>query len=464
MGETLHFAGVAGSGMSALAQFHVARGGRATGSDRFFDRGEHGHIRRALEAAGVQIVPQDGSGLAGCDGLVVSTAVEETVPDVAAARRNGVPILHRSDLLARFVAAHRTIAITGTSGKSTVTAMTFEILAAAGLDPSVLSGAELPLLQARGLLGNAYAGSGELLVIEADESDGSVVKYLPWMGLVLNLHRDHKEPAELLTMFQEFRRNTRGPFAVSSDAELDSLGAGSIRFGIASPGMSGRSDRVPRTVVEAADVRLLAEGSFFRIESVAFDLPVPGLHNVFNAVASTTAALQAGVSLAHCAEGLRSFGGVARRFQSHGVARGIEVVDDFAHNPHKIEAALRTAQARGERVLAIFQPHGFGPTRFIRDELVDMLARTIRPTDVFWMLEIFYAGGTAQKNLSSRDIVRDLEERNVDARFAESRKALVEEIARSARTRDLILVMGARDPSLPGLCEEILDAVRATAS
>lgn len=461
--ERLHFAGVAGSGMSALAQFHVARGGRATGSDRFFDRGEHSHIRAALERAGIQIVPQDGSGLGECDELIVSTAIEDTVPDIAEARRRGIPILHRSELLARLVQQHRALAVTGTSGKSTVTAMLFEILSYAGLDPSVLSGADLPLLQARGLLGNAYAGSSDLLVIEADESDGSLVRYHPWLGLVLNLHRDHKEPEDLLSMFRTFKDHTTGPFLISLDPELDALASNAIRFGLRlatdagiTPPTLGADPEDPSPIL-ATDLELLPDRSRFRVLEVPFELPAPGAHNAFNAVAATAAAIQTGVTVEQCQEGLRSFHGVARRFQSHGIVRGVEVIDDFAHNPHKIEAALRTAQIRAPRVLAVFQPHGFGPTRFIREELVETAARALRPRDIFWMLEIFYAGGTATKDLSSADIIVDMRRRGVDARFAATRSNLVEEVAKEATSGDLVLVMGARDPSLPDLCRAILE-------
>jgi UDP-N-acetylmuramate--alanine ligase len=194
---------------------------------------------------------------------------------------------------------------------------------------------------------------------------------------------------------------------------------------------------------------------------VHFELPIPGAHNAFNALAATATALQAGVTAEQCARGLRGFQGVARRFQSHGRARGIEVIDDFAHNPPKIEAAVRTAQARSPRVLAVFQPHGFGPTRFIRDELVETVSRVLRPGDVFWMLEIFYAGGTAQRDLSSREIIEEMRVRGVDARFAPTRPELVEEILGEASRGAVVLVMGARDPSLTDLCRGILAAIDA---
>jgi len=450
-----HFAGVAGSGMSALAQYHVMGGGLASGSDRAFDRGERAEIRAALEALGVALRPQDGSALVATpagvapDGVVVSTAVEDGVPDVAAARERGVPVLHRSELLAQCVADRRTVAVAGTSGKSTVVAMIFEILRRCGKDPSVITGGELVALQDEGLLGNAYAGRGRILVIEADESDGSLVRYRPWAGVVLNLQRDHKEPGEIGALFAEFRGRVRGPFLVGEDPALDPLAAGATRFGLGEG-----------CALRAEDVALRPDGSEFTLAGVPFTLPVPGLHNVRNAVAAV-AACQAlnGLRLSQMAAALAQFRGVARRFQVVGTARGVEVVDDFAHNPDKIAAAIATARARGRRVLAVFQPHGFGPTRFLRDDLIGAFARELRRDDALFMPEIYYAGGTVTRDVSSRDITDAVAARGVPARFAARREDLVAPIAAAAREGDVVLVMGARDPSLTGFCRTILAAL-----
>jgi UDP-N-acetylmuramate-alanine ligase len=522
-----HFAGVAGSGMSALAQFHALRGGMTTGSDRFFDHPKRAagsaangtaepdrwhlpgdprrderrdppdnerdlvDLRSRLEACGIVITPQDGTGLSGpeglCDALIVSSAVEETVPDVRTARARGVPVLHRSELLAGFVREHRAVAITGTSGKSTVTAMTFEILVAAGLDPSVITGADLDRLRESrmpsvsglpglpgvpglpgssgmpsllGLPGNAWAGRGDLLVIEADESDGSLVRYEPWAGVLLNLQRDHKEPEELAKIFSVFRTQTRGPFIIGEEANLDYLAEGAIRFGFGE-----------RCDLRAEEISLDGDGSHFTLrahrairdpgtDAVEVRLPVPGLHNVSNATAAVAAARVCGVTLPTAALALAGFRGVARRFRLLGAVRGVEVVDDFAHNPEKIAAAiatsrLRTAPRRG-RLLAFFQPHGFAPTRFLRDGLIEAFVRGLTKHDRLYLPEIFYAGGTASRDISSSDIVQAVCARGVPAIFRETRDELVGPIVADAEAGDLILVMGARDPSLTGFARAIL--------
>ncbi|MDE3244660.1 MAG: L,D-transpeptidase family protein [Acidobacteriota bacterium] len=450
----LHFAGLAGSGMSALAQFVAMKGGRASGSDRAFDRDEQGDTRLKLEALGVMVHPQDGSGLEhDCAALVLSTAVEETVPDVAAARKLGVPLLHRSELLAHFTATHRTVAVTGTSGKSTTTAMIFELLRGAGRDPGVITGGELLALQAEGLMGNAWAGASDLLVVEADESDGSVVRYHPAVGVVLNLQKDHKAEAVVAGMFREFIQNLRESLVLGEAGNLAAFRAGAVVFGF---GADAR--------VRAEHLKTGPAGSQFSVDDVLFDLTIPGLHNVENALAALAACQALGVPLEDLAAPLRHFKGVGRRFQVLGEANGITVVDDFGHNPAKIAASLRTAHLRAGRVLAVFQPHGFGPLRFLRAELAGAFAAELSPQDHLWMLEAFYAGGTTTRDVSSADLVADLRGMGCSADFAGNREALIEALALEARAGDLILIMGARDPSLTELAREILARLHSNES
>ena len=476
----LHFVGVGGSGMSALAQFHVGRGGRATGSDRAFDQGERAEIRAQLDAAGVQIVPQDGRALdTDCAAVVTSSAVESAIADVARAHELGIPRRHRSELLAVYVARHQTVAVTGTSGKSTVTAMIWTMLHGNGVDPRLLTGGPVAALQAQGLLGNAYGGDRPserpVLVIEADESDGSLVRYHPWLGVVLNLGRDHKEPAEVAAMFSEFRLHCGGPLVIGEDANLDFLRPGAVTFGL-----GDRAD------VRATDVVLGPRSVRFRVAGVPFTVPQPGRHTVLNALAAVAACRELGLPLASLAAPLAGFAGVARRFVSLGAAGGVEVIDDFAHNPDKLAAALATAHDRlrgtatattdaGEltvttggaatgprgRVLAVFQPHGYGPTRFLRDQLIATFGEHLAPDDVLWLPEIFYAGGTVTRDISSEHLVEAFADAGREARFCPRREDLPALVAAEARPGDLVLVMGARDPSLTALGHAILATLAA---
>ncbi|HJV90619.1 MAG TPA: L,D-transpeptidase family protein [Holophagaceae bacterium] len=441
----LHFAGVGGSGMSALAQFCALEGSPVSGSDRSFDRGERPEARALLAACGIRFMPQDGTAVAGdCAAVICSTAVEDTVPDVIAARAAGVPVLHRSELLAHLVASHRTVAVTGTSGKSTTTAMVFELLRGAGRDPSVITGGDLRLLQAEGTWGNAHVGASGLLVIEADESDGSLVRYAPAVGVVLNLQRDHKELDVVEGFYRTFLAQCREGAVIG---EAENLAA--YRDGRTVTGFGAAA------TLRAEAVSLAPGCSRFTVEGTAFELPLPGRHNVEDALAALAACRLLGVPLADLVAPLAGFQGVGRRFQLMGEARGVKVVDDYAHNPAKVEAALKAAQSQGGRVLAIFQPHGFGPLAFMREDLVQVLKATLRPEDRLWFLPVFYPGGTVHRTVESDDVVADLRALGVPAHLA-PRADLPARVAAEAQAGDLVLLMGARDPSLPELAEELL--------
>ena len=194
-----------------------------------------------------------------------------------------------------------------------------------------------------------------------------------------------------------------------------------------------------------------------------FTVPTPGRHDALNALAALAAGRAAGLELAEMVAPLAAFGGVARRFQSLGTAGGVEVIDDFAHNPDKLRAALATARARAGdgRVLAVFQPHGFGPTRFLWDDLVAAFAGELRPTDVLWLPEIFYAGGSAVRDISSAGLAEEIARGGRDARFVADRADLPAAVGAAAQPGDLVVVMGARDPSLTDLGRAILQECRA---
>jgi UDP-N-acetylmuramate--alanine ligase len=443
----IHFSGIGGFGMSALAQIHAMDGSPATGSDRLFDQGGNQVLKAKLEALGIRLFAQDGGAITEETGLaVLSTAIEGDNPEVAAAKRLGVPLMHRSELLAQHVAGLRTIAVTGTSGKSTVAAMIFEILEAAGRSPSIITGGNLIALQKRGFFGNAFRGKSGLLVIEADESDGSLLNYKPAVGVFLNLTKDHKEVPVMREILRKFRDNVRTALVNADDPNLSGFG-GDSTFGV----KNGK--------VQAEITGLAAGGSRFRVGGEEFVLPLPGRHNVENAVAAVAAAVNEGVSLVGCRRALACYQGVARRFQSLGQVRGVEVVDDFAHNPAKVAAALAAAQLRAQRILAVYQPHGFAPTRLLKDELIEAFASALRPEDRLWLPDIYYVGGTTSQDISSRDVVEPLLRLGKKAFHVPRRADIAAEVAAQAKAGDLVLVMGARDPSLSDFAHDILCAL-----
>jgi len=446
--SALHFAGIMGSGMSAIAQYLAWSGQTITGSDRIAFADEMKDCKEKLERCGCLIFPQDGSGLTDAtEALVISSAIEDDNADISAARKRGIPILHRSDLLAAIVASHRTLAVCGTSGKSTVAAMVFEILHACGKSPSILAGANLIRLNQEGLLGNAFKGESGILVIEADESDGTLVKYRPEKAVFLNLSKDHHPVAVTMELFQRLSSQTLFVIKNSDDPELDPLSA-SQTFGV-----SNRADWMPEAV------KAVTPHVRFTVKGRAFELPVAGRHNLSNALAALCICEREGCTLEAMVGPLREFKGVMRRFSVWQTPKGITVIDDYAHNPEKIRAAILTARDFGARVFAVFQPHGFGPTRFLKDELVDTFAQFIRGEDEAFFLPIYYAGGTAKKDVSSEDLSDRIARRGVRSHAPQNRSELISGLKQGVKPGDAVILMGARDPSLSLLAQEIIKSL-----
>jgi UDP-N-acetylmuramate--alanine ligase len=444
--RSVHFTGIFGSGMSALAQYLRFQGIAVSGSDRFHGSEDTASIRRPLEGLGCAVVQQDGSGVgADTDVVCVSTAIEDSNPDIAAARDRGIPIVHRSDLLAAIIATKRTIAVAGTSGKSTVTAMIFEFLTACEKSPSLLSGAGLRRLETQGLIGNAYSGGSDLLVVEADESDGTLVKYRPEAAVFLNISRDHKSTDETAKFFEMLAANTPWTASNADDPILSTLPA-SMRFG-----RNGSGSWLPdREELLPTSVKLFRNG-------VEYHLPLPGDHNLDNLCAALCVCEHFGCEPSALADAVRMYEGVARRFSVTTTKQDIHVVDDFAHNPAKISAAVRACRGLSKRIIAVYQPHGFGPTRFLKDEYIATFLTAFQQKDSLYLLPIYYAGGTAQKDISSEDIIQGMGSVPFRADAVKDRDDLLARLQADARQGDCVLLMGARDPSLPGLVRMIVE-------
>jgi len=445
--RNIHFTGIFGTGMSALAQYLRFEGIDVSGSDRLLESEDTAPMRLALERLGCVIASQDGTGVTeATDTLCVSTAIEESNPDIAAARARGIPVIHRSDLLASIIASKKTIAVAGTSGKSTVTAMVFEFLSACGMSPSLVSGAPLVRLEAQGLIGNAYSGGSALLVVEADESDGTLVKYSPAMTVVLNISKDHKGINEIQRLFATLISQSSWAATNADDPLLAALPA-TMRFG-----RDGSAPWHPDgEELLAASVRITRAG-------IDYHLPLPGSHNLENLRAALCVCEHLGCDGPALADAVKGFGGVARRFSTTRTRQGITVVDDFAHNPAKISAAVTAARGLAGRIIAVYQPHGFGPTRFLRNEYIAAFRALFREGDSLYLLPIYYAGGTAQKDISSGDIIDGLGPVPFRAEAIENRAQLIPRLSADAKQGDCIIVMGARDPSLPALVKKIVEA------
>lgn len=449
--RSVFFIGVAGTGMSAIAQYLAGLGKVTAGSDRYFKTGEYNETREKLETAGIQCYVQDGEGIGpGTDLVVVSAAVEDTVPEVQKAKQLGIPIVKRSELLAWIARSKKTIAVGGTSGKSTTSAMLFDILEYAGLEPSIISGAGLVSIIREGKIGNAKTGRGEWLVIEADESDGSIVQYEPEIGLLLNVDKDHKEIDALMDIFGVFKKNTKRLFVVNQGHPLAKQLSQDIHHDF-----SAHPESSPGAGYIATGFRQQGLEIAFSINNTRFSLQVVGRHNMENALAATAVANQLGVDLKQCAAALKSYEGIYRRHQVLGNKDGVWLIDDYAHNPVKCAVSIAACQEIAPKVVAWFQPHGYGPTRFLRQDFVKEIAAVLRPADEIWMSEIFYAGGTAEKNISSADLINDLKALGKPAFFVEDRNRLVEAVRPHLTDNCVLLLMGARDPGLEGFAKRV---------
>lgn len=452
--KNVFFIGVAGTGMSALAQYLSGAGKQVSGSDRYFLPNTANDTRDKLEEAGVRCFLQNGEGITeSTDLIVVSTAIEDTVPEVQKAKQLGIPIVHRAAMLAMIAKSKRTIAVGGTSGKSTTSAMLFDILREAGLDPSIISGAGLVSIIREEKIGNAWVGKGEWLVIEADESDGSIVQYTPEIGLLLNIDKDHKEMDALMDIFRQFKANTSGKFIVNrGQAAAASLSVNATNdFSVYPADGAG---------FVATGFRQAGLDIHFSINGTPFTLHTVGRHNMENALAATAVAVQLGVSLETCAAALAHYEGIYRRHQVIGEKKGVMLIDDYAHNPIKCAVSIQACQELAPKVIAWFQPHGYGPTKFLRKDFVQEIAKVLRPQDEIWMSEIFYAGGTAVKDISAGDLIADLQALGKPAFFAPDRNQLVEALRPHLQSPCVLLLMGARDPSLEKFAMEVWEGLK----
>ncbi|HOY61806.1 MAG: UDP-N-acetylmuramate--L-alanine ligase [bacterium ADurb.Bin236] len=451
------FIGIGGSGMSPIAQTLAAQGHGVCGSDRNNDRGLNQASFDRLKAAGIKLFPQDGSGVAGCDFVVASSAIEDTVPDMARARELGIRTLHRSQALAGIFNEKRGVAAGGTSGKTTICGMTGALLTRAGLDPSIINGGVMKNFAADGLSGSARAGASDIIVIESDESDGSIANYAPAVSIVSNITKDHKPIDELVEIFGKFVAAARELAVLNTDcpkaSALRGLASNVVTYGL-KPGADIVAERVSLRPFSAS----------FTVDGVEHKLQVPGAHNVSNALAAIAVGRHFGLDAQAIRDGVEWFSGIARRFDLIGEARGVKIIDDFGHNPDKIRATLEALDALPGARHIVFQPHGFGPTKFMRDELVETFAAMLRPgADILYMPEIFYAGGSADKSISSADIIGEVEARGADAKFFATRAEIAAPIAAAARPGDIVVVMGARDDTLPAFCRDILAELSKTA-
>lgn len=452
------FCGIGGSGMLPLAMIVQAQGYAIEGSDRALDQGRTPDKFDWLRAHSVTLHPQDGSGVVRPSQIVVATgAVEDTVPDIGAARRIGAAIRTRPQLLSElFNAAPTSVGVAGTSGKSTITGMIAWILSQAGRDPTVVNGAVMKnFADADHPFASALLGGPDLFVAEVDESDGSIARYNPTVAVVSNISLDHKSMEELRDLFGGFTARA-GTAVLNLDNPETAALAQALPPGKAITFALGEET----ADLSAHDLQPLPAGMRFRLiegwSEYDVVLNVPGAHNVANALAALGAVKALGVPMAQAVAALETFAGIRRRMEVVGTANGVTVIDDFAHNPDKIAATLKTLHAFDGRLLILFQPHGFGPLKLMKTEFIEGFAGLMRPDDVLLMPEPVYYGGTTDRSVGSEDIASGVRAAGRNAQALPDRAACGDRIVEITRPGDRIVVMGARDDTLSAFATELL--------
>ncbi|WP_299192982.1 Mur ligase family protein [uncultured Erythrobacter sp.] len=460
--RSFFFCGIGGSGMLPLAQIAHGIGYEVAGSDRSYDQGRTPEKFAWLAENGFGLFPQDGSGITSGDQvLIASAAIEDTVPEVARAKQLGCARMSRAELLAEFFnEAGYSVAIGGTSGKSTVTGMIAWILSHAGHDPSVMNGAVMKnFADAANPFASARVGSPQLFVSEVDESDGSIALYRPTIGVLLNVSLDHKSLEELRELFGDYLAAS-GCAAVNFDNDearaLADRANQLVSFAVrdSSADIAVEPDSIEQGALSISATVIDNRSG----ESFALTLPMPGMHNLSNALAAIAAASAAGISVGKAVAALSEFAGLARRFDVVGTsANGITVIDDFGHNPEKCAATLRTLKSSPGRVIAFFQPHGYGPLRQMGDELAETFARELDGEDITIMCDPVYYGGTVDRSEGTERIIALIKSHGGNAEHVPTREACGDRIVELAQPGDRIVVMGARDDTLSAFARGIFE-------
>jgi UDP-N-acetylmuramate--alanine ligase len=458
------FCGIGGSGMLPLAMIVQAQGNAIEGSDRALDQGRTPAKFDWLRAHGVTLHPQDGSGVTRAEQIVVATgAIEDTVPDIGAAKRAGATIVTRPQLLSQlFNAAPTSVGVAGTSGKSTITGMVAWILHSAGRRPTVMNGAVMKnFADADHPFASALIGGPDLFVAEVDESDGSIARYDPTVAVVSNISLDHKSMEELRDLFGGFTGRAKTAVLNLDNVETaalaqtmvdDGRAEAVLTFALGNDGADlSAHDLAPLPTGMTFDLAERSSGARLKVV-----LNVPGAHNVANALAALGAVRALGVPLDEAVKALETFAGIRRRMEVVGTRNGVTVIDDFAHNPDKIAATLKTLHAFDGRLLILFQPHGFGPLKLMKSEFIEGFAGLMRPDDVLVMPEPVYYGGTTDRSVGSEDIAAGVRALGRNAEALHDRAACGDRIVELAQPGDRIIVMGARDDTLSEFAAELL--------
>lgn len=441
----IHFVGIAGAGMSALAELFLRRGVAITGCDA------NPASTADLERLGVQVTPHDPSHVDGARALVVTSAMPKDHPELARARQLGIPVIRRAEALGDVTAGGELVGVAGTHGKTTTTVMTAAALSAAGRDPTALVGGRVGAWN-----GNLLGGGDRLYVVEADEYDRSFLALAPTVAVVTNVEADHldiyTDLADIKRAFAQFVRGARTIVLCADDPGANSLATPS-------------STEVIRYGIDSADARLVARAIERHGASTAFDavfdderlgrieLALPGRHNILNALAAVGSGLALGATFQAMARGLADVAGAERRFQRLGEIRGITVVDDYGHHPTEIGATLAAARSAfpGRRIVAAFQPHLYTRTR----DFATQFGQSLAGADAVFLTEIYPAREKPIAGVTSSLVADAIRAAGGTLAWRGDRGELAAALADAVREGDVVLTVGAGDITKTG--PELLD-------
>lgn len=442
--QHVHFVGIGGYGMSAIARVLIDQGVKVTGSDVALN-----DLAKKLEARGAIVhIGHSESHIEGADAIVYSTSIPKDNPEVVAAAKRGIPVLHRSQMLAKILNERTGIAVAGAHGKTTTTSMIAHVLEECGVDPTFIIGGELVNAGT-----NAKAGASPYVVAEADESDGSFLEYRPSYEIVTSIEADHLEHFDgdfnnLKKAYVEFlgHLNPGGKAVLCIDDEhvrevLPSVKETVITYAIHEP--YTREAMYKATEIECGDRR--AKCLVYHHDRLLGELSLhlPGKHNLSNALAAMIVCLDIGLSFERIAAALTTFRGAKRRFQIIGEARDILVVDDYAHHPTEIIATLRGAKASGKRVIAVFQPQRYTRTYFLMDEF----SRAFSEADEVIITDIYSPAGEQRiEGVSSEVLVQKIRTNSHPrAQYIPTKEQVQEHLYQEIQPGDLVITMGAGD-------------------
>lgn len=437
--EWIHFIGIGGAGMSAIAQLVIELGFRVSGSDLAISP-----ATKRLKSLGASIfVGHSGLNInPDIDTVVVSTAVPEDNPEVVEANKMGIKIIHRAEMLARLMQRQKSIAVAGAHGKTTTTSMVSLMLENNYLDPTVVVGGEL-----NDIGGNAKLGKGDYLVAEADESDGSFLKLSPIISIVTNIEDDHLDHygsiEKIIESFQEFiNKNSHKGFAVlcTDDPVIVSL-IPHIKKKVISYGLNSTADYTAENI-RFKGVTSLADVYYKGSKLGTMELSVPGKHNVSNALAAVAIGKEIGLGFPEIASGLKTFKGVQRRFQLIGEIDDVQIIDDYAHHPTEIKATLAAAKnADFKRIIVVFQPHRYSRTK----QLYQEFAMAFESADEIFLTEIYPAGEKPIEGVSTQLIFDKIVTKDKVVEYIKDKGEIVDYLSTRVQSGDAVLTMGAGD-------------------